>query len=99
MLELAEPMWPPFFGLHTGPWRHESHIKRPDTRPMKRCAEESQKIPLQSWGHPHTPRDCRRPFGLSYRSILIFRSGKRAIFVFAFAKSAKPVLSLSEGRT
>ncbi|WP_255573940.1 type II toxin-antitoxin system RelE/ParE family toxin [Erythrobacter sp. SCSIO 43205] len=34
-----------------------------------------------------------------YRSILIFRSGERAIFVFAFAKNDKPVLSLSKGRT
>ncbi|AXK43552.1 type II toxin-antitoxin system RelE/ParE family toxin [Erythrobacter aureus] len=31
-----------------------------------------------------------------YRSILIFRSGERAIFVFAFAKSAKANLSRSE---
>ena len=56
-------MWPPFFGLHTGPWRHQSHIKRPDTRPMKRCAEESQKIPLQTWGHPHTldPLEAHKP--------------------------------------
>lgn len=31
-----------------------------------------------------------------YRSILIFRSGERAIFVFAFAKSAKANLSAAE---
>ena len=31
-----------------------------------------------------------------YRSILIFRSGERAIFVFAFAKSAKANLSATE---
>lgn len=31
-----------------------------------------------------------------YRSILIFRSGERAIFVFAFAKSAKSNLSKAE---
>jgi hypothetical protein len=31
-----------------------------------------------------------------YRSILIFRSGERAIFVFAFAKSAKANLSSAE---
>lgn len=31
-----------------------------------------------------------------YRSILIFRSGDRAIFVFAFAKSAKANLSAAE---
>lgn len=34
-----------------------------------------------------------------YRSILIFRSGERAIFVFAFAKTDKPVLSSSKGQT
>lgn len=33
-----------------------------------------------------------------YRSILIVRSGERAIFVFAFAKSDKPVLSACLGR-
>ncbi len=33
-----------------------------------------------------------------YRSILIFRSGERAIFVFAFAKSAKANLSAAELR-
>ncbi|MBO6526431.1 type II toxin-antitoxin system RelE/ParE family toxin [Erythrobacter sp.] len=31
-----------------------------------------------------------------YRSILIFRSGERAIFVFPFAKSAKANLSAAE---
>jgi len=31
-----------------------------------------------------------------YRSILIFRSGERAIFVFAFAKSGKANLSAAE---
>ena len=31
-----------------------------------------------------------------YRSILVFRSGERAIFVFAFAKSAKANLSAAE---
>ncbi len=31
-----------------------------------------------------------------YRSILIFRSGERAIFVFAFAKSAKANLNAAE---
>jgi len=31
-----------------------------------------------------------------YRSILIFRSGERAIFVFAFAKNAKANLSAAE---
>ena len=31
-----------------------------------------------------------------YRSIIIFRSGDRAIFVFAFAKSAKANLSAAE---
>ncbi|MGB3472475.1 MAG: type II toxin-antitoxin system RelE/ParE family toxin [Erythrobacter sp.] len=31
-----------------------------------------------------------------YRSILIFRSGERAIFVFAFAKSSKANLSAAE---
>jgi len=31
-----------------------------------------------------------------YRSILIFRSGQRAIFVFAFAKNAKANLSAAE---
>ncbi|WP_324827869.1 type II toxin-antitoxin system RelE/ParE family toxin [Qipengyuania zhejiangensis] len=31
-----------------------------------------------------------------YRSILIFRFGERAIFVFAFAKSAKANLSAAE---
>ncbi len=31
-----------------------------------------------------------------YRSILILRSGERAIFVFAFAKSAKANLSAAE---
>ncbi|WP_238474122.1 type II toxin-antitoxin system RelE/ParE family toxin [Altericroceibacterium spongiae] len=31
-----------------------------------------------------------------YRSILIFRSGERAIFVFAFAKSDKANLSAAE---
>ena len=31
-----------------------------------------------------------------YRSILIFRSGERAIFVFAFAKSTKANLSAAE---
>ena len=52
--KLSEPMWTLFFELHAGPWRKAGHDKRPDTRPMKRCAEKSQKIPLQSWGHPHT---------------------------------------------
>ncbi len=31
-----------------------------------------------------------------YRSILVFRSGERAIFVFAFAKSTKASLSAAE---
>jgi hypothetical protein len=39
----------------------KSHTNRPDTRPMKRQAEESQKITLQNRGHPHTtPRDRLR---------------------------------------
>ena len=33
-----------------------------------------------------------------YRSILIFRSGERAVFVFAFAKSAKANLNAAELR-
>ena len=33
---------------------------------------------------------------MCYRSILIFRSGERAIFVFALAKSAKANLSAAE---
>ncbi len=43
-------------------------------------------------------RIARRGGGKSggYRSILVFRSGERAIFVFAFAKSAKANLSVAE---
>lgn len=43
-------------------------------------------------------RIARRGGGKSggYRSILIFRSGERAIFVFAFAKSDKANLSAAE---
>jgi hypothetical protein len=43
-------------------------------------------------------RIARRGGGKSggYRAILIFRSGERAIFVFAFAKSAKANLDATE---
>ena len=43
-------------------------------------------------------RIARRGGGRSggYRSILIFRSGERAIFVFAFARSGKANLSAAE---
>jgi hypothetical protein len=43
-------------------------------------------------------RIARRGEGRSggYRSILVFRSGERAIFVFAFAKSAKANLNAAE---
>jgi len=43
-------------------------------------------------------RIARRGGGKSggYRSILVFRSGKRTIFVFAFAKSAKANLNAAE---
>jgi hypothetical protein len=37
---------------------------------MKRFAEESQKIPLQDWGHPHTPRVCRKLIELNQAAIL-----------------------------
>jgi hypothetical protein len=43
-------------------------------------------------------RIARRGVGKSggYRSILIFRSGQRAIFLYAFAKSAKANLNAAE---
>ena len=58
-----------FFELHTGPVAHSDHDQRPDTRPIEARTEESQKITLQNWGHPHTPRDCRRLIGLSYAAM------------------------------
>ena len=57
-------MWTLFFELHTGPWQTSGHNKRPDTRPIQvPNRRNSQKIFLQNWGHPHTPRPdpSRRP--------------------------------------
>ena len=58
---------------HTGPWRHQGHIKRPDTRPIEDPAE-NRRFCLPNRGHPHTPRVCRRPLGLSHAAMSGFSS-------------------------
>ena len=48
-------MWALPSGQHTGPWHHEGHIKRPDTRPIEDPAEPP-KITLAKQGAPtHVP--------------------------------------------
>ena len=42
-------MWALPSEQHTGPWRHEGHAQRPDTRPIEDPADKS-KIPLAKPG-------------------------------------------------
>jgi hypothetical protein len=62
---------------HTGPWRHQGHIQRPDTRPIEDPADP-RRSRLPNRGNPHTPRPrptaqtWKLPFAKSIASMLIF---------------------------
>ena len=69
-------MWALPSGQHTGPWHHEGHIKRPDTRPIEDPAEPPKITLAKQGASTHapsgpTPQTWKLPFAKSTASMLI----------------------------